>query len=158
MWLFYYFNFERNYDVLKSKSPCILLNKNINFNKNETESKMENLTHRFREMNLCFSSYKNRKLKVKLWWVGARERKKRGMFVPFILSKGNFVKVRVLSQCVLCWIYFQNIHTFAYKETLLHTFLLLAFKTVESLQRIIKFALIRIINFHVVKVCESTTI
>ena len=40
----------------------------------------------------------------------------------------------------MCWIYFQNIHTFAYKETLLHTFLLLAFKTVESLQRIIKFA------------------
>ena len=29
VWLFYYFNFERNYDVLKSKSPCILLEKNI---------------------------------------------------------------------------------------------------------------------------------
>ena len=30
MWFFYYFNFERNYDVLKSKkSPYILLNKNI---------------------------------------------------------------------------------------------------------------------------------
>ena len=41
VWLSYYFNFESNYDVLKSKSPCILLNKNINFNKNETESKME---------------------------------------------------------------------------------------------------------------------
>ena len=27
MWLLYYFNFERNYDVLKSKSPCILLRK-----------------------------------------------------------------------------------------------------------------------------------
>ena len=27
VWLFFYFNFERNYDVLKSKSPCILLNK-----------------------------------------------------------------------------------------------------------------------------------
>ena len=39
VWLFYYFNFERSYDVLKSKSPCILLNKNINFNKNETGSK-----------------------------------------------------------------------------------------------------------------------
>ena len=52
MWLFYYFNFERNHDVLKSKSPCILLNKYVNFNKNETESKMENLTHSFREMNL----------------------------------------------------------------------------------------------------------
>ena len=52
MWLFYYFNFKRSYDVLKSKSPCILLNKNINFNKNETESKMENPTHRFRETSL----------------------------------------------------------------------------------------------------------
>ena len=52
MWLFYYFNFERNYDVLKSKSPCILLNKNINFNKNETELKMENPTNSFRETNL----------------------------------------------------------------------------------------------------------
>ena len=35
-----------------------MLNKTINFNKDETESEMENLTH--------FSSYKNRKLKVKL--------------------------------------------------------------------------------------------
>ena len=52
MWLFYYFNFERNYDFLKSKSPCILMNKNIKFNKNKTESKMENPTHRFGEMNL----------------------------------------------------------------------------------------------------------
>ena len=31
VWLFYYFNFERNY-VLKSKILCILLNKNINLN------------------------------------------------------------------------------------------------------------------------------
>ena len=31
MWLFYYFNFEKNYGVLKSKSRCIFLNKNINF-------------------------------------------------------------------------------------------------------------------------------
>ena len=51
-WLFYYFHFERNYDVLKSKSPCILLNKNINFNKNKTESKMENPTNSFRKTNL----------------------------------------------------------------------------------------------------------
>ena len=47
--LFYYFSFERNYDVLKSKSSCILLNKNINLNQNETESKMKNLIHSFRE-------------------------------------------------------------------------------------------------------------
>ena len=55
MWLFYYFNFERNYDVLKSKSPCILLNKYMNFNKNETESKMENATRSFRET--CVSAH-----------------------------------------------------------------------------------------------------
>ena len=44
-----YFYFERNYDALKSRSPCFLLNKNITFNKNETESKMGNPTHRFRD-------------------------------------------------------------------------------------------------------------
>ena len=41
----FFFNFERSYDVLKSKSPCIFINKNINFIKNKTESKMENSTH-----------------------------------------------------------------------------------------------------------------
>ena len=40
---------------------------------------------------LCFGSDKNRKLKVKLWWVGARKRKMRAIFVPFILSEGIFL-------------------------------------------------------------------
>ena len=31
-----------------------MLNKNVNFNKNETELKMENPTHCFRETNLVF--------------------------------------------------------------------------------------------------------
>ena len=52
VWLFYQFNFERNYDILKSKSPYAFLNKNINFNKNETESKIENPTHIFTEIHL----------------------------------------------------------------------------------------------------------
>ena len=52
LWLLYYFHFERNYDVLKPMSSCFLLNKNINFNKKEIQSKMENPTHSFREMNL----------------------------------------------------------------------------------------------------------
>ena len=37
--LFYYFNFKRNYDVLKSVFPYILFNESMNFNKNETEIK-----------------------------------------------------------------------------------------------------------------------
>ena len=51
MWLYCYFNFERNFDVLKSKSPCFLflLKKNIIFNENKKELKMENLTHASRE-------------------------------------------------------------------------------------------------------------
>ena len=49
MRIFYHFNFEKNYHVLNSQSSCILLNKNLNFNKNETKSKMGNPTHCFRE-------------------------------------------------------------------------------------------------------------
>ena len=41
----YYFNFERNYDVLKLQSSCFLLNGNMNSNINKTELKMENPTH-----------------------------------------------------------------------------------------------------------------
>ena len=67
-WLFNYFSFERNYDILKSKCLCIFLNKNINFNKNETELKTQNSMHSFREANLVPKGpYKNRTLKVKLW-------------------------------------------------------------------------------------------
>ena len=49
---FIIFVFARNHDVLKSKSPSFLLNKNINLNKNETGSKIENPTSSFREMSL----------------------------------------------------------------------------------------------------------
>ena len=41
MWFFFYFNFEKNYDVLKSMTPCLLLNKKLSFNKNENESEMQ---------------------------------------------------------------------------------------------------------------------
>ena len=121
--------FERNYDVLKSKSLCILLNKNINFNRNETESKMENPTPVLERKTLCFSSYKNRKLKVKLLWVGAHEIKKRAFFVRFILSEGNSFYICVSSQCIVYWIQFQNIYTFTYKKILLHTFFCLFSKS-----------------------------
>ena len=79
-WLFCYFDFERNYDVLKSKSPCFLLNKNINLNKNGKWKIPYTAVERW---TMCFSSYNNRELKVKLWWVGARERSKSVFFVLF---------------------------------------------------------------------------
>ena len=127
MWLLYYLNFETNYDVLKSKSPCILLTKNINFNKNKTEWKWKIPQTVLERRTLCFRSYKNRKLKVKMWWGGGPERTKRAFFVPFILSEENFFKI-FLSQCIVYRIHFQYIHTSTYQKTLVHRFLLLVFK------------------------------
>ena len=40
--------------MFKVKRVHAFLNKNINLNKNETESKMENPTHSFRETNFVF--------------------------------------------------------------------------------------------------------
>ena len=56
---------------------------------------MKNPTTVLERGTLCFSSYENPKLKVKLWRVGARERKTRAFFVQFIFSEGNFFKICV---------------------------------------------------------------
>ena len=135
MWIFYHFNFERNYGVLNSKSRCILLNKSINF---KMKSEMENPTHSFTETNLVhhFVSYKNRKLKVKLRWLGARERKKRAFFIKFISFV--FFDQCILSQCILDWIHFQNIHTFTHQKTLLHTLFCLFLKSSKARKYILK--------------------
>ena len=55
-WLFYYFYFERSYDLLKSKSPHFLLNKNLNFNKNKTKAKLKNLNTQFYRNKPCASA------------------------------------------------------------------------------------------------------
>ena len=90
VWLFYYFYFERNYNVLKSKSRCFLKwNRKWKIQKRVLERR-----------TLCFSSYKNRNLKVKLWWVGTRERKKSSFFVTFISSEEIFFSISVLSQYI----------------------------------------------------------
>ena len=90
-WLLYYFYSERNYDVLKSKSSCFLLNKNITLNKRRQNRNWKICVTLLGRWTMCFSSYKNYELKLKLWWVGARERKKSASFVTFILSKRNLL-------------------------------------------------------------------
>ena len=131
VWLCYYFNFERNYDVLESVSPIILLNKNMNFNKDETESKTENSTHGSGETDLvCFSSYKNHKLKVKLWWVGARERKKEGIFCTVFFCPKEYFLTLAFYLNVWCIEY-----TFRKSEKNITSYtFLLNFEIVESLQ------------------------
>ena len=55
-----------------------------------------NIPHTVSEIwTFCFSSYKNRELKVKLWWAGARERKKSAFFVTFICPKELFLTFAV---------------------------------------------------------------
>ena len=68
----YYFNFERSHDVLKSKSACILLNKNIKTKRNRKIKISHTVLER---RTLSFSSYKNRKLKVKLMSWSLRKKK-----------------------------------------------------------------------------------
>ena len=63
------------------------------------------------------------KLKVKMWWVGASERKTKAFFVPFILSsKETVFNICVLFQCI----------TYLIHKALLHTTLFLVFKIIES--------------------------
>ena len=68
-----------------------MLNKNLikTVDKNETESKIENPAHTLKRNEPCFSSYKNRELKLILWWAWAGERKKSSFIVTFILSEEN---------------------------------------------------------------------
>ena len=90
---FYYFNFERNYDALKSKSSYILLNKNINFDKNETESKMKYPKRSFTETNLLLQLIQELQNKSKAVVSWSSLKKKEGIFVPFILPKENFFNI-----------------------------------------------------------------
>ena len=44
-------------ETMAFKIPCISLNKSINFNRNETNSKMKNSTHSFRKTNFPRIAY-----------------------------------------------------------------------------------------------------
>ena len=87
-------NFERNYDVLKSKNLCILLNKNISFNKNETEFKMGNSTHSFKDMNLVLHLIKLQiKSKTVMSW--SLRKKKGGIFFYRLFCPEGFFLIFV---------------------------------------------------------------
>ena len=122
VWLFYYFHFERNYDILISKSPCVLFNKNINFNKNGTESKMEYPTHSFTEANLLLQLIQESHIKSKTVMSWSSQKKKKGIFCTiYFVQRNFFFNICVSSQCIVYWIHFRNINTFTYQKTLLHT-------------------------------------
>ena len=131
---FNYFYFAMNYAILKSKNACFLFNENTKFNKNKMGSKMVILHTVLEGWTLhLFSSYKDCKSKVKLWWVWAQKINKKGIFVTFVLSERNLLSC-VLSQCIANWINFKSIYTFTYQKT---TLLLLVFKIDKPLKSIL---------------------
>ena len=87
---------------------------------------------------MCFSSRKNCELKVKL--MSWSSRKKKGHFLQCLFyPKSFFFNICILFQCLVYLINFQNIYTFTYQKTLLHTLLLFFLKIAESLHCTLKF-------------------
>ena len=120
VWLFYYFNFERNYGILKVKSPCVLLKKTLIKTKRNRKWKFSYTL--LEKQGMYLSSCKNHELKVTLWWVGASERKISAFFVQSLFCpKEIFSTFVFFTQYIFYWINFQNIHTFTYRKALLHT-------------------------------------
>ena len=76
---------------LLSQSPCFLLSKNKSFNRNEAESKMENPTHSFREMNHMLQLVKALRIQSKIvssWMDLTKE--KEGIFCNVCFARRNF--------------------------------------------------------------------
>ena len=67
----------------------------------ETESKMENPIQSFRETNLVLHLISESPIKSKTKMSWSSRKKNEGIFVPSILSKENFLKIFVLSHCIV---------------------------------------------------------
>ena len=78
-------------NCVESKSSCILLNKNTNFNKNETESKIENPTHSSWETNLVLQLLKESQIKSKTVMSWNSQKKKEGIFcTSYFVQRKSF--------------------------------------------------------------------
>ena len=87
-------------------------------------------------------------------WRELAKEKKRASFVPFVFVRRKFFLTFLLtSQFIVYWIHFQNIHTFTYQKTLLHTLLLFIFKISKSLQCILNYWELLMLNV----ICEVSS-
>ena len=82
-----------------------------------------------------------------MWWVGFCKRKKSAFFVPLFYPKEIFLTICVLSQCIVYWLHFQNIHTFTNQKTLLHIFFYSFFKSSKVFS-----VSLRMKNFNIMRV------
>ena len=143
VWLFYYFNFERNYDVSKSNGSCILLNENINFNKSKTETKMENPTHNFRETNPVLQLIKELQIKSKTVISWSSQKKREGIFSNVYFVRMKFFRhLRFISMYSVLNTLSEYRYFYISKSINPYTFLLV-FKIVGSPQCIPKTAILK---------------
>ena len=66
------------------------------------------------------------------------KKNKQDIFWTAFIVWRNLFDICILSQCIVYWIHFHNIHTFIYQKTLLHTICCLFLKSFEILQCIFK--------------------
>ena len=98
MWLLYYFNLERNYDVLKSKSLCFLLNKNKNSNKNHTHVKKVGHSSKFL-FGIYWWTWKIF-IKHLLKWANKKLRILIFTMLHFLKNKEKHLKISLFYTCV----------------------------------------------------------
>ena len=122
--------FEMNYDVLKSKGPCILLNKHINFNKNETESKMENPTQGLSGTILVLQLIWEWQIKGKTVMSWSSRKKKEGILSTIHFVRRKFFFTYMIYLNASCFKYTFRIYTLLHtKRHLLHTLFCLLIKS-----------------------------
>ena len=81
---------------------------------------------------MCFRSYTNRKIKSKTVISWSSRKKKEVIFSTIYFVRKKFLNICVLFHCIECWIHFQNIHTFTYQKSLLHTIFCLFLKSSKA--------------------------
>ena len=84
----------------------------------------EFLQHMLQDFKVCLTILRHKGLRMQWRLIFAnvlRLSRIRLWIVYFIYFKTFFFNICVLSQCIVYWIHFENIHTFTYKKTLLHT-------------------------------------
>ena len=99
----------------KVKEPMHFLSKNINFDNTGTESKMGNPTQSFRDMNLVLQLIQKKQIKSKTVMTWSSRKKKKSIFcIAYFAQRGFYFKICVWSRCIVYWIHFHNLYTFAY--------------------------------------------
>ena len=105
---------------------------------------------------MCFSSYKCRKFKERLRWVGARKRKKRAFFVPFFLSKRIFrtcILLHIKKHCFkhICCFFWKSSKDFSASLIKITTYKMLDINVLSNYKKALKKAIVKSTYFSMLR-------